>query len=369
MMRHADLSRRSGWSQRKVAFAAYHRGFTLIELLVVVSIIALLISILLPSLKKARDQAKAVKCAANLCAVGKAVSTYTAESRGYFPTAYLYASDYDGSYDIRSQPPDASQHGYIHWSWFLFSAGRVSDDAFRCPSMRNGGLPRTNPGPEKENWEPDQVDDNGTGWNKDAIEDKQATRVAFTVNAAIMPRNKFSSSDWPNADRLNQYVSDAWIKKPAGTILATEFLNNWEKMSINASGGKKVKSHRPISPFANSNGVYFPYSTPESLTFWYGGRTDPGFDLVPKRDLGNAALFDSPTYQRANFVGRHHPGGDDVYGGTANFVYVDGHIDRKTAYQSLKLREWGDRYWSVTGKSDVVLHAPIYRQTARGPWP
>jgi prepilin-type N-terminal cleavage/methylation domain-containing protein len=57
------------------------RGFTLIELLVVVAIIALLISILLPSLSRAREQARTAKCLANLRSMGVAAATYSGEYR------------------------------------------------------------------------------------------------------------------------------------------------------------------------------------------------------------------------------------------------------------------------------------------------
>ena len=51
-------------------------GFTLVELLVVVAIIALLLSILLPSLSRARGQAQKVRCLANMKDLGAASQTY-----------------------------------------------------------------------------------------------------------------------------------------------------------------------------------------------------------------------------------------------------------------------------------------------------
>ena len=60
-------------------------AFTLIELLVVVAIIALLISILLPSLNRARDQARQLVCVTQLRSQGEAANFYSEDNLGYLP--------------------------------------------------------------------------------------------------------------------------------------------------------------------------------------------------------------------------------------------------------------------------------------------
>lgn len=359
-----QMNRRA--KQRSGYGARARLGFTLVELLVVISVIALLISILLPSLKKAKDQAKTVKCAANARQVGQAVSIYLAESNTFYPPSYVYPRNELGGWSNRDDGQNATSvpYGYLHWSFFLYGSGKVSDEAFQCPSFQSGGAPRTNPGREKRNWESGQIDA-GSNTNPNELVDKQAPRMAYAANAAIMPRNKFTPL-LSGGQRRNMLVQENRIKRPGETVLLTEYLENWQALGVSQGGGVLSKSHRPINVFFHLGSSYNEYDAPEtSPGFIYGtvgnAKTPQEYGILPLsqvRTKTNILDYTSGIAQ-INAVGRSHPGGDKLFGGTSNFLFVDTHVERLTAFDSMRNRKWGDRYYALSGANEVLnMSAP-----------
>ncbi len=103
-------------------------AFTLIELLVVVAIIALLISILLPSLSAAREHAKAAVCKSGLHQLALATTYYSEDNREHLP--YIL-----GSPDTLGNPTNAPF--YQFHQIFLFWKYQQNLKIYQCPSAKN----------------------------------------------------------------------------------------------------------------------------------------------------------------------------------------------------------------------------------------
>ncbi len=88
------------------------RAFTLIEVLVVVAIIALLVAVLFPTLRAAREQSRRVDCGSNLHQIGVALVTYATDHRSQFPTLYRTASAFT-TYYMRSPGVGAVNLGHL----------------------------------------------------------------------------------------------------------------------------------------------------------------------------------------------------------------------------------------------------------------
>src|SRR5438874_8539928 len=151
------------------------RAFTLVELLVVIGIIAVLISVLLPALKMAREQALSAQCLANLRQCGQALYMYANQNRGFFPQMQL-------------QEPQALPFGQkITGEQGIPPSGQPD---FYYPSMRDSLFRILNPG-------------------------RDPTAVPFTPGGLLIfycPANFFWDGDIPGvaAPTLTHWPEDFW---------------------------------------------------------------------------------------------------------------------------------------------------------------
>ena len=129
------------------------RGFTLIELLVVIAIIALLMAILMPSLQKARHQARRTVCAGHLKSCGYASVLYSDDNNGQFPYCHPEIAKGAGTYavwlsNLQSRP---DSRGFLAHGLFFYHQFIKNPKVFYCPgnrdlTIRYGKAPAATPG-------------------------------------------------------------------------------------------------------------------------------------------------------------------------------------------------------------------------------
>jgi len=169
-------------------------GFTLIELLIVISIIALLISILLPVLSGARDQAKVIQCASNQRQAGIAF--------------HVYADDFDGVL-----PPSSLSN---NWTYMLHTTRDYMDGAnvggvvFFCPTHVYEKDPVTQQDYNWENLMPGSLYGRPVSY--------VLTSYVLWTNPALLPVNPGEDwsqptgvSSWPSYHVDNTMLADPWI--------------------------------------------------------------------------------------------------------------------------------------------------------------
>ncbi|HSI36834.1 MAG: type II secretion system protein [Phycisphaerae bacterium] len=117
-------------------------AFTLVELLVVIGIIAILISLLLPALNKAREQSRQVACGSNVKQLMTAVFLFAQDHDGRLPGNYIDRTDPDenkrcwmlGGFDNTDDPITGFVNGPKAGTLFKYTN---STQIYRCPSLVN----------------------------------------------------------------------------------------------------------------------------------------------------------------------------------------------------------------------------------------
>jgi len=252
------------------------RGFTLVELLVVISIIALLISILLPSLRSAREQAKLVVCKANIRSLAQATNVYLADGEGRTPAGhYNNAGGNSPKANVGRQigdliPPDDIQV----WDSIggLLEKYVLADpmEIYRCPSAK---------------YSPDD-NFNITGKNPfsgQAIDDEFKPNYFYMCTAQwiVLPENTFWYPQvWATRNVAN--IPETQIRTPSDTVTwvdesTSHHTNSTDIYDRNASGRLNVKDfsnfgyldgHAETKRFENLAGYFKSLSQPLPQSQW-----------------------------------------------------------------------------------------------------
>jgi prepilin-type N-terminal cleavage/methylation domain-containing protein len=248
-------------------------GFTLVELLVVIGIIALLISILLPALSKARDSALRIKCLGQLRSLAQLVFVYAANNRGHMPVG---AMALNGGAAVQLNEEFVTEEMYTNLGFTDIEIdtgptagawnGKPLANPWICPANpTQNGLPNTTATPTVPlatnpiiTWSPIQGSGYGfpaTSWSSGCI----STSYVYCGVGLGLPTNALNTLALPSVNTASSYVRN----------YNSMALNFWSAGTDKVLFADKVYWHYQLGFFSN-----------HGIVRYAGSPTTPGLNEV-----------------------------------------------------------------------------------------
>jgi prepilin-type N-terminal cleavage/methylation domain-containing protein len=231
-------------------------GFTLIELLVVIAIISLLVSILLPSLNKAKDIAKQVLCMSNMRSIGMGISLYQNDYDLYFPNAEWAGGGY-------------RCYVSLLWPYEIMPSSGI----YQCPSAEI----------YQETTQAVRDASPTSGWsNNDNYDGKYSMRYNLYLGYR-------SGSDW-----TYPLVKSSSIQAPIVTLFCSEI----RKTSLGSPTSGSMYTYRPGGYVYENYGLSLPHNG-EGNILWHDMHVSPAGENAEVSMPGDNGVF-------WDFSGNHH---------------------------------------------------------------